>query len=256
MSSYRSSVMAGCILIILIVGTVHMTWAQQSGKPGVKPTTLSPPSPQRPWPFSEGKEAQDELAPDLLAKNIVLIFDGSGSMNETDCARPNTKIAVAKQAASEWAKSVPQKANLGLISFNADGWTRVPPASRNLSGFLNRVQQIRAGGNTPLAESFSQAYSMLTAQARKQLGYGEYLIVVITDGIADSPSALETQVNRILANTPIMIHTIGFCIGDRHSLNQKGRTVYRNATNPAELRKGLQEVLAEAESFDVTGFKR
>jgi hypothetical protein len=58
----------------------------------------------------------------------------------------------------------------------------------------------------------------------------------------------------MLAASPITLHTIGFCIGERHVLNQPGRTIYRAANDAAELRAGLQAVLAEAESFSVSSF--
>jgi hypothetical protein len=45
--------------------------------------------------------------------------------------------------------------------------------------------------------------------------------------------------------TPVMIHTIGFCIGEKHSLNRKGITLYQEATDLTSLRQGLEEVLAE-----------
>ena len=105
-----------------------------------------------------------------------------------------------------------------------------------------------AAGNT--GDNLHRAYS----QARKQLGYGEYTIVVVTDGIANDTRLLANRVRRILDVSPINIYTIGFCIGTDHSLNQAGRTTYKAANNPQELRQGLQEVLAEAEHFDITDF--
>jgi hypothetical protein len=119
------------------------------------------------------------------------------------------------------------------------------------------VEKVVPDKSTPLAAALDTAYAMLTAQAESQLGYGDYTVVIVTDGVADDIAALETSVNRVLATSPIMIHTIGFCIAADHSLNRAGRTVYRAANNPAELRQGLQEVLAESESFDdITGFKQ
>jgi hypothetical protein len=45
------------------------------------------------------------------------------------------------------------------------------------------------------------------------------------------------------------LHTIGFDIGEGHSLNQPGKTDYSSAQNPEQLRKSLQDVLAESEEF-------
>lgn len=207
------------------------------------------------WPYIEEMETR-ELAKDLTAKNFVVIFDGSGSMADTECAKGRTKSEVSKEAIVEWSESVPENAHVGLISFHRDGWTEIPLARYDRSAFLKAVQAIRPGGSTPLSVAMKRANEMLLHQGRKQLGYGEYSIVVVTDGIADKPRRLLDTVGSILTRAPIMIYTIGFCIGEKHSLNQRGRTYYRTANSPTALRKGLQEVLAEAESFDVTVFKK
>ncbi len=88
----------------------------------------------------------------------------------------------------------------------------------------------------------------------RQLGYGRYVLVVVTDGQASPGQEPAAQVNWMLASTPVELHTIGFCIGTDHSLNMPGRTVYKAADNPVALRQGLAEVLAEAETFDPAAF--
>ena len=98
------------------------------------------------------------------------------------------------------------------------------------------------------------AYKVFTEQGRRQLGYGEYTIVVVTDGYANSISRLKGVVDKILSKSPITIYSIGFCIGEEHSLNQPGRTIYKSADNPEQLQKGLQDVLAESETFDEDAF--
>jgi len=211
------------------------------------------------WPFTGKDEERLDLADNLIARNFVVIFDGSGSMSQSKCSGSRTKSEVAKDAFAQWSDSVPSDANVGLVSFNRGGWSQLPMArygKQARESFLTVIKGIDPGGSTPLAEAITRAYEMLTPQARKQLGYGEYIIVVVTDGIADDPIKLVKVVDDVLKGTPIVIHTIGFCIGQKHSLNQAGRTYYRAANDPAALRKGLQEVLAEAETFDVSGFGR
>lgn len=204
------------------------------------------------WPYLEdGKDIN--LSKDLIAKNYVLVFDGSSSMDARECSGDKTKCEAAKDAVIEWAKSVSEKANIGLVSFNAEGWTKVLLGSKSRSEFIEIIEEIRADNSTPLATAIKEAYEMLTEQAQKQLGYGEYSIVVITDGADNDPAvSLIKWTEHILTNTPIIIYTIGFCIDESHSLNQPGRTVYRTADNPEALRQGLRETLAEAESFDAS----
>lgn len=208
------------------------------------------------WPFSSGDQQKEELSDNLTARNFVLVFDGSGSMSEKKCSGRRTKLEVAKDAVVDWSESVPPDANMGLVSFHGNGWSRVPLAAQNREGFIKLVQGIVAGGGTPLDQAMSSAYEMLTKQAQRQLGYGTYTIVVVTDGIANDPSALMKAVNRILGNTPIVIYTIGFCIGNRHSLNQRGRTIYKTADDAQSLRRGLRDVLAESAAFDVSDFRK
>ncbi len=208
-----------------------------------------------PWPPSTNTIETLALDSLLTRKNFVLILDGSGSMNKQGCSGDLTKIEVAKQAVTEWSASVPDNANLGLIVFDQNDFSiRLPLGLNNRDRFKEEVAKVVADYKTPLTKSLNTAYAMLTEQGRKQLGYGEYTVVIVTDGVANDIAALEKSVDAILSISPVMIHTIGFCITSDHSLNRKGRTIYYAANNPASLRQGLQEVLAESESFDITGF--
>ncbi|MEJ2156050.1 MAG: VWA domain-containing protein [Desulfobacteraceae bacterium] len=208
------------------------------------------------WPFVADDTSSPSLADSLTARNFLLIFDGSGSMQKNDCAGNSSKINIAKEAVVAWSKSVPADANLGLYAFHSNEVTALPLSSGNRVAFMDNVMHIAAGGRTPLSQAMLQSYKALTAQGRRQLGYGEYTIVVVTDGIADSPDQLRKVVSMILEQSPINIYSIGFCIGSQHSLNQPGRTLYKSANNPDELNKGLQEVLAESEIFDESAFSQ
>lgn len=208
------------------------------------------------WPPVQGGDAALVLADSLTRKNFVLILDGSGSMARQGCSGERSKHEVAREAVIEWAASVPEDANLGLIVFDRHGFsTRLPLGLGNRPQFKEEVLKVIPDDKTPLTQALDTAYEMLTEQGRRQLGYGEYTAVIVTDGVADDIISLDRSVNMTLATSPIMIHTIGFCISADHSLNRAGRTTYLAANNPAELRKGLQEVLAEAETFDIDGFK-
>ena len=87
-------------------------------------------------------------------------------------------------------------------------------------------------------------------------GGGTRHLVVVTDGHADQGEDPTPIVNRMLKESPVVLQTIGFCIGSKHSLNQAGRTIYRAADNVEDLRQGLADVLAEAPKFTVTEFKK
>jgi uncharacterized protein with von Willebrand factor type A (vWA) domain len=155
----------------------------------------------------------------------------------------------------EWSKSVPDGANVGLVSFHNGIWSLQPLTPASKDQLISVVQKIQQGGNTPLSAALKASFDMLTKQGIQQLGYGEYTMVVITDGQAKSANRLNKLVHFVLNNSPIQIYTIGFGIGTNHTLNQPGLTQYKPAENLTELQKGLKEVLAEAETFDETEFK-
>jgi len=210
-----------------------------------------------PWPPPAEDGGDVPLSDNLLARNYYVIMDSSGSMNETRCSGNKTKSQAAKIALAQFARIVPKDAHMGLAVFDANGIAeRVPLGLENRDQFIAAVNATTPGNGTPLHDALLLGYRRLEESARRQAGYGEYHLVIITDGYAypedQDPTAV---VDYILQQSPITIHTIGFCIGTDHSLNQPGRTVYRAADNPQELLQGLEEVLAEAPVFDVSAFE-
>jgi uncharacterized protein with von Willebrand factor type A (vWA) domain len=204
------------------------------------------------WPPA-GK--QDRLAKDLTARNFYVVLDGSGSMTERACMGDGRKMDQAKAALETFSKAVPRNANLGLLVFDSRGvQEQVPLALDNRQDFLRQVSITAPSGGTPLRDAIALARQRLEEQARRQLGYGEYTLVVVTDGEASHGQDPRPVVNEMLTRTPIIIHTIGFCISPKHSLNQPGRTVYKAANDRADLERGLEAALAEAPVFTADRF--
>ncbi|NQT49883.1 VWA domain-containing protein [Candidatus Kuenenbacteria bacterium] len=207
------------------------------------------------WP---PRLADDNVAENILTKNYIVVMDNSGSMEQSKCSGGNTKSDAGKVALAEFVKHVPDDANLGLIKFpvftNDKYSVLVPLGTRNRQMFLDHANSMTPEGGTPLTEAVAGAYAELTAQAERQLGYGEYTMVIVTDGAADHVGPLATHVSFIADNTPIVVYTIGFCIGGQHTLNRED-LVYREAGDPAELASALKGVLAESEDFQVMDFE-
>ena len=196
------------------------------------------------------------LAKDLLGKNYYILLDISGSMADKECSDGEGKLVVAKSSLMQFAEILPLESNLGLMVFSGNKIQELTPLSpTNIGTLAKTLSTVYASGGTPLGTAMDSAFRKLEEQAIKQQGYGEYNLVVITDGEADAGENPAHIVADILGGTSIQIHTIGFCIGSNHPLNLAGRTVYREANNPADLNKGLQAVLSEAEVFDVTSFE-
>ena len=208
------------------------------------------------WPFGQD-EGANVVAVDLLTTNIYVVFDGSGSMSDAGCSGGSKKVVAAKKALIAFADSLPVDANLGMLAFDTAGTSeRVALGSRNRPLFKSSVEQVKPGGGTPLKTAITEAYDRLTDQAKKQLGYGEYHLVVVTDGAASEREDPTITVSTVLKDSPVIVHTIGFCINEDHSLNQPGRTLYRTANDTKSLQQGLQTILAEAPSFTTTEFNQ
>ncbi|MEN9614059.1 MAG: hypothetical protein RLZZ347_366 [Candidatus Parcubacteria bacterium] len=232
------------ITTLLLVSVLGILFGGCDGPPPGAPVTpvagASPPIQSAP---------RTKLDSNLLRRNFYVVFDGSGSMEERRAAGNSTKILVAKQAVGNFAKLLMPEDNLGLFVFDGHGVSeRVPLGSgpQNRQAFNGAVQEIVANGGTPLYQAIGTGVAQLSAQMQKQLGYGEYHLVVVTDGEASDRD--DGIINRIVAS-PIILHTIGFGISGGHSLNQPGKVYYAEAQNPDQLVKGLSSVLAESTKF-------
>ncbi len=192
-----------------------------------------------------------------LARNFYFVFDGSGSMDSEPggaCRGDQSfgsKLDGAQWAVNEFLAKVPDDVHLGLYVFDREGRHElVPLAAGNRDAFLGAMNGIRAGGGTPLAAGISFATDRLVEQYKRQLGYGDYRLVVVTDGRADKiPDAA-----RYAAHFGMPIYAIGLCIDEDHPL-RRFAVSYRAADSFADLAEGLEETLAELEDFDVTDFE-
>lgn len=201
------------------------------------------------WPPEQLKQNIDVDLNKTGLKNYYIIFDGSGSMG-------GEKLEIAKKALTKFIKVIPDKSNIGLTSFDAAGFFERSPLGSSKKDIIKQVEKVNAGGNTPLGGCIDIAYTKLGTQAAKQMGYGEYNLVIITDGEATDGDKMGVAVSRILTETPVVIYTIGIRIGEGHALNQPGRIYYKSADNYEELSKGLESVLAETEDFTVMDFDK
>lgn len=209
------------------------------------------------WPSPlEGTEV---ATGEYTERNLVVVLDDSGSMG-SNCGDV-VKMSVAKRALQDFVGSLPQTENLGLVALNdsSDRGSHVlvpiDHGAANRQAFLDAVGRIRANGNTPLGRAIEDAEQMLEDRGRRQLGYGEYRLVVVTDGEATDGDRMKQAVDRLLTQTPVRIFTIGFCIDEGHALNRPGWTNYRTARTVQELIDGLAEARAEADAFaPITSF--
>ena len=121
----------------------------------------------------------------------------------------------------------------------------------NRADFNSKLNQVTATTSTPLKTAIKKAYEQVKLQAILQAAHGEHNIIIVTDGEADSGEDPSGIVKKISESSPVNLYTIGFCIGDGHSLNNKEYVNYYKANDATSIVAGLKEVLAESdESFD------
>ena len=249
MSSGRSKKFVFVFALIIAIGLYRMAGC---GAEAPSDSSTSSASTPMVWPPPGETVA---LASNPTTRNYYVIIDGSGSMSNPACQGAGSKIEQSRVALTAFAQGIGKNTNLGLLAFDNQGVSeRIALATDNREQFIHEVKKVIPSGQTPLADSIRKGREALEQQARRQLGYGEYNLVIVTDGEASSGQDPSGEVDSLLRGTPIILHTIGFCIGTRHSLNQPGRTIYKAANSPDELQRGLDEVLAESPSFDVKQF--
>jgi hypothetical protein len=191
----------------------------------------------------------------MTRANYYLILDGSGSMNDEQCSAGRRKIQVAVDAVTAFARALPPHSQFGLATFiNGKNYELSALGQQPQIG-LGQLSKLRPSGNTPLLSAVNFGYGRLLQQARRQSGYGEYHLVIVTDGMHSKGEDPTPAVDRLIAKSPVVLHSIGFCIDPHHPLNQPGRSYYRSATDPSSLQQGLEAVLAEAPSFDLDRFE-
>lgn len=191
-------------------------------------------------------------------RNIYMVFDGSGSMNNKLQQGSNlqfkNKIAGAKWAVDEFMKTIPDDINLGLFVFDAQGVREVVPlAALDRAAFLAAIHDVRAAGGTPLGESIKAGVDALMKKYQQQLGYGEYRLIVVTDGEASGESI--GAAIQYAQDFGVPIYTIGLDVNEQHSLRANSRQFF-SAKSFEELKKGLIDSAAESESFDANEFSR
>ena len=194
-------------------------------------------------PTLPGAQASD-------VKNYFAIFDGSGSMCEppSRCTGEKksdfpSKVDGAKWAMEEFLKKVPNEDNLALYIFDHRHQEEIVPlGANNRDQVLATIRAVTCGGGTPLAGSMNYGTDRLGEQYQRQLGGGQYNIVVVTDGEANGiPEAAEYAIVR-----GIQIHTIGLCLGQDHELKSYS-TTYRAADSFQDMVRGLQAIVEKEE---------
>lgn len=184
----------------------------------------------------------------LTARNFYVVFDGSGSMEEAIPGSnqfPN-KLAGAKWAVHQFVDGLPDGVNLGLYVFDQRGSREVLPLGPdNKTEFLSQIDAVVANNATPLGESIEAAVKALKVQQAKQKPYGEYRLLVVTDGHASDYIGRGVKAAQ---KNGFPLYTIGLGVVGDHELRKVSRS-YQDAKDAEQLSAALKAAGSELEDY-------
>lgn len=179
--------------------------------------------------------------------NIVIILDASGSMKDKFRAdETKSKMDAAKEALKEVLAKVPDGTNIGLLVFSGrnipDEWV-YPLRPKDTAKLMNAIDMLQPEGGTPLGRYMRIGANRLLQQREKQYNYGNYRLLIVTDGEAQDADRVAQHTPEIL-NRQIRLDVIGVDMKTEHKLATDADS-YRRADNPGELVAAVSQILAE-----------
>jgi Mg-chelatase subunit ChlD len=184
------------------------------------------------------------FAEDLtLRKNVLIIFDDSGSMNSGGFFS-NTRITRAKKAITSVLSNLDETYNVGIITLNKGYIYPLEPL--NKINAIRVVKKLRADGGTNLTRAIKKGSDVLEQQRKKQAGYGFYNMIIVTDGAADNNRKMLKEVDSAISKG-ITIQTVGLDIS-RHKL--KSVTKFTEASSVSELTQAISKAINSEISLD------
>ena len=191
-------------------------------------------------------------AQDVYVDNVVIVLDGSRSMEGRMDSMAVSKIQAAKTSIFKVMKTLPQSTHVGLIAFgdNVTQWI-YPLGPRDDAALFNALKNINPGGGTPLGEYMKYGADALLKAREKQYGYGSYRLLIVTDGEANDDN-LVNRFARDIISRGITVDVIGVNMQNDHTLAALANS-YRRANDPASLQTAIQQVFAEVENKADTG---
>lgn len=230
----KSLILSLCIALALLVACAQASQPNSAEK-------ATPAAAGSYWPFPEETV-------DSWNTYIMIIYDDSSSMDSSKCAGDKgSRIKGSKWALREYLPNAPQDIYMGLYVLNK-GFV-VPFGIDNRQNILAVVDVLAANGNTPLNRAIRESADELGIQRARQLGYGRFGIIVLSDGEAnDGPEDASEGINwaqsRERFNNELAIFTVGYCLSEDHALRNRS-LVYRSADNPQGLLEALMEIKIE-----------
>lgn len=184
----------------------------------------------------------------LAAQKVVVLVDDSGSMLDRMRYENTRKIDAAKQSLRVVLEKLPADAEVGVLALNR-GWV-MPFQTIDRRQLESQINRLRASGGTPLGMRMREATDKLL-ELRSKDPYGDYRLLVVTDGEASDQGLLDAILPDIMARN-FLVDVIGVDMESEHSL-ATSVTAYRRADDPSSLEEAIAESLAESDESDLMG---
>lgn len=185
----------------------------------------------------------------IYADNIIIVFDASGSMDRAmSQSDKRPRLPIAQKALKQVLQNIPDNSNIGLFVFGDiknDNPVQIGP--KDLYALNSAIDTIRAGGGTPLGAYMQKASNQLLEQRQKNLGYGRYKLLVVTDGEAGDGDLMQRVAKEVIKRN-LSLEVIGVAMDSNHTLSSTC-TVYRAANNEESLNRAMAAAVAETKAI-------
>lgn len=191
--------------------------------------------------------ARAQTPDEFYRDNVVVVLDASGSMSKHMSGTRVTRMKAAKEALLAVVDNLQPSSKVGLLVFSGSdrkfsNWV-YPLGELDVPKMRRAILGPQPGGGTPLADYMKKGADRLMEEREKQLGYGSFRLLVVTDGIADSGQKVTPYAQEILARG-ITMDAIGVDMKQDHTLAKLAHS-YRRANDPESLKRAVSEVFAE-----------
>jgi hypothetical protein len=210
------------------------------------------------------------VSPGSDVTDFVLILDCSGSMNDK-LSDGGSKWNAARHAALNFIESIPTGRNLALIVYGTDVARKcrsvdvlrslAPLSDNDRSQLTQTIQQLKAVGHTPIANSLERAGAELSSAA------GMASIVLITDGMESCHGDPALVAGNLVDQLPHLrggINVVGFCLSQREAqqvarIAQAGHGEFYSAQTADQLLASIRSIkaatlpVAPVETVDYSG---
>ncbi len=198
------------------------------------------------WLFLAAAPAR---AGEVYEDNVVIILDASGSMGSFMSGTRVRKMDAAKSALKSVLKSVPKSTQIALLVFSASNLRNdlaYPLGPRDDARLTAAIDLPEPGADTPLGRYIKKGADLLLAQRAKQMGYGSYRLLIVTDGEAQDRALVDRFAPEAMARG-ITVDVIGVDMRTNHTLATKVHS-YRRADDPETLQRAVADIFAEISS--------